>query len=668
MVKRQRIAYNKMNISLKIAALFTLMFIVSTNAIAQLEDGDYYFLNVGAKMYLGGANDKGTQASLIKYGQMLTIKKNDDGLYSIDTHMYSSESEHFLGTNLYMDAQRTYWKIEATEDGYYQLSCDDETLLSYDGLSTILQNNNPKERKYGLWKITSEKERKESIKANSDVTFLIKGATFSHKHGSAYNKSYWEIVDAGSESDVNLSTGTQSNNCASAYHTTFDVNQKIAGVPCGKYKLTGQGFYRQDGNRASYNPELYLQDNSSEFLPRSRNENNVTDAINSFELHGYQLDDIEASTYDGTLSIGARLEKTSSMWCCWDNLVLTYVGDLTLAGYKRAYNFSIENAEGIIDQMMNTKIKSQLTEMLEDKGKLENNLETYKAFVNGINSIIADANNSILIYNKVYSAYSKHLSLDGVGKNYFTEKAQNIFDAYNDGTITDGEKEVEELEAIYLEAVKAQITPGTDMTDAIVNPNIDGADGWICEKPNGGNGPLLNGSSFEYWAGPSIDEDDRSFDYYQTVTGLQNGTYTVSCEAFNSMNGTGDDLNSFAPSCGLYVISGGTRVRTVVNREGNTFQTYYSPEIKVVDGTLTFGVTNFNTMVARWFVADNFRLILIEPDPEYALAVGIEDIKDAETDSIVGIYSINGQKLSEMHEGINIIRYSSGKTEKKLIK
>lgn len=143
---------------------------------------------------------------------------------------------------------------------------------------------------------------------------------------------------------------------------------------------------------------------------------------------------------------------------------------------------------------------------------------------------------------------------------------------------------------------------GDDATMEITNPTIDGSTGWTCEKRNGGNGPLLNNNSFEYWAGNATDRDAAGFDYYQTIMNLPNGYYTVSAEMKNSLN---DEAGAvFNESCGVY----GNDVMAYVTVEGNTLTRYTTDPILVTDGTLRIGVKSDKRMGARWFVADNFTL------------------------------------------------------------
>ena len=93
-----------------------------------------------------------------------------------------------------------------------------------------------------------------------------------------------------------------------------------------------------------------------------------------------------------------------------------------------------------------------------------------------------------------------------------SEEANAAYDAIVDpikakvesGNIADAEADLATIDAALTDLAKAQTKAGADFTRVIVNPEINGADGWTIEKPLGGNGPLLN-NSFEYWAGAASD-------------------------------------------------------------------------------------------------------------------------------------------------------------------
>ena len=154
----------------------------------------------------------------------------------------------------------------------------------------------------------------------------------------------------------------------------------------------------------------------------------------------------------------------------------------------------------------------------------------------------------------------------------------------------------------------SEITYPTDATLFITNPTIDGASGWTIERPNGGNGPLLSNTSFEYWGGNATGGyANGQFDYYQTITGLPKGKYTVSAEMYNTQTQAG----SFVASAGVYATnSKNVTEYKLVDNDVQTLVRYTTDEIVVMDGELRIGVKNQSAMTAQWFVADNFILTL----------------------------------------------------------
>lgn len=175
------------------------------------------------------------------------------------------------------------------------------------------------------------------------------------------------------------------------------------------------------------------------------------------------------------------------------------------------------------------------------------------------------------------------------------------------GTITDPETDLATIDAALTDLAKAQTTAGAIFTRVIANATINGADGWTIERPVGGNGPLLNGSAFEYWAGNASDRTQASFDYYQVIEGLPNGAYTVSADMYNSLNG--EEGAVFSPTSGVYGKSGEYESVKLVDVEGVTLNTYTTGNVLVEDGTIRIGIkSTVIPVAARWFVADNFQL------------------------------------------------------------
>lgn len=251
-----------------------------------------------------------------------------------------------------------------------------------------------------------------------------------------------------------------------------------------------------------------------------------------------------------------------------------------------------------------------------------------------------------------------------------SEEANAAYDAIVDpikakvesGNIADAEADLATIDAALTDLAKAQTKAGADFTRVIVNPEINGADGWTIEKPLGGNGPLFGGSSFEYWAGNSSDRAQASFDYYQVISGLVNGAYTVTADMYNSLNG--EEGATWNATSGVYG-KGANESVTLVNEDGMTLKPYTTGQVFVVDGTIRIGVKNTVTpMAARWFVADNFKLKYVGPAAtEEELAPLTAEIANAKLLGVdVSAWEGKSYVASEIEAAVNEIKVAEYKS------
>lgn len=149
-----------------------------------------------------------------------------------------------------------------------------------------------------------------------------------------------------------------------------------------------------------------------------------------------------------------------------------------------------------------------------------------------------------------------------------------------------------------------------DVTIVIENYDFTGCSngnfpGWTIYAPNGGN-TWVNGTSYvEYWNGTA---SNGVFDYYQVLTGLPAGKYTLTASMWNSMNGV---AGTFEATSGVYgSTSLGTQYAMVEDDCDNSdLHEYTTPAIILGEGDeLRVGVKNIKTMVARWFGVDYIHL------------------------------------------------------------
>ena len=162
------------------------------------------------------------------------------------------------------------------------------------------------------------------------------------------------------------------------------------------------------------------------------------------------------------------------------------------------------------------------------------------------------------------------------------------------------------VDAFTLTYLGSEWEDDTDVTGLIQNNDFNaGSNGsftdWTISAPNGGN-TWINGTSYvEYWIATLA---NGSFDYYQTVTDLPSGLYSLSASMWN---GQGNGANG---SCGVYgTSSNGTAFAGVTTTsENDALATYSTGSVLVTDGTLRVGVKNNSTMAGNWFGVDWIKL------------------------------------------------------------
>lgn len=144
------------------------------------------------------------------------------------------------------------------------------------------------------------------------------------------------------------------------------------------------------------------------------------------------------------------------------------------------------------------------------------------------------------------------------------------------------------------------------------NPNIDtesksNVPGWTCTK-DAQNGYTKADSGDTYLEVWNPVASQMKFDYYQELSGLENGVYRLTANVFNSSNGVeGAYVNG---AVGLYAETSNQLYFAPVTTDSelNTEEVTTVDKIIVTDGKLKVGVRNIGVMTARWAGADNFAL------------------------------------------------------------
>lgn len=309
-------------------------------------NGTFYVKNAAGK-YMAAGHNYGTRGIVNEAGLDLTFTPNNENKVAIDSRVYNGDSKHFLGSNLYMDSDSYAWIVEQTGADTYSIS-NGTQYISVDVEDNLVISAEP-----ANWQIinatTLDAERKaaglaamEAATEESpvDATFLLVDPNFNR------NDHRWEAWTVSEDcTNKNLGGGcddSNGNGCAESYHSTFTISQAIANAPAGKYKLTAQGFYRQEDAVEEDVPVFFIGDKNGAVPVIAGTENDMNEAGKAFTNGDYTIEPIEFTLNEaGELTVGIKGTATHQ-WVIFDNFRLTYYGP---AAPKTDYTDYIINAD-----------------------------------------------------------------------------------------------------------------------------------------------------------------------------------------------------------------------------------------------------------------------------------------------------------------------------------
>ena len=388
-------------------------------------DGKYYIYNNGTKNYLAAGADWGTHAVVNATGLDYTLTLAD-GKYTMDSQISNGGNNHFLNGE-WNDGAAMGWTFAAVEGkkDVYTISNGEKFLTAGEnGLVTLADDATAEAAQWSVKTLEARIAELATATAEAPVnaTFLIQDANFGRND---LRKSAWTME----ASNQNLSGGNNTNNNAESYHSVFTLSQVLTNVPKGVYTLTAQGFYRQDGSDNENLPVFFANDYTQTFPLKTGSENSMSEASNSFSAGNYTIDPIYFQlTEAGDLTVGAKLENNTNLWCIWDNFQLTYYGvDADLEALKNAAIIKVladlrAKAEALKAEVEVDAVKTAIDEALGATAE-----------VSGADAI----NTAIVTMKAVIEKADVHIAakaaLDGManvmaGTNVYTAEA---FETYN---------------------------------------------------------------------------------------------------------------------------------------------------------------------------------------------------------------------------------------------
>lgn len=669
----------------RLSILAMSLMLVGTSWASITSGGTHYLYNVGAQKWLNFGDAKGQTATFFKHGTPLTIVKTDAG-YTLQAPFY--DANNYLTATGAIGAEASL-TITEVGDGLYTIGSG-STLLGYDGTTdlnqppystmTVKTDLTDATSANAQWKILTKEEMIEALKVESeevkDATFMIQSPNFHRHDAGCYNtapngKLVWTGMEA---TNHGYAAGYEADYCGFVFNTaSVNIYQDITGLPAGIYEVSVQGFSRYGSNTdatgsyASSTPQatLYAGEESTPFMkltddlaangfytnnkkfgdgyvPYFNNDggkttsNSNVEACKAFDYGMYANNKVRVTVGgDGTLRIGVNIpaDARTNSWTAFDNFELKYFGPLSSISEEMQAELLASVPEG----KMSASTQEALTQAVE-AFKAEVNVDNF----NNLSAAIANAKASIETYKTVKDA------LDKANATELNEKASaslqaalaDIVKAYEDGTIEgDGSQEIEAI----AEAVKAAIIENSagsdDKTSLIVNPKFD-------DGKNGWKGDFGTGAVKATTVNPLITAYGGTFNVYQDIDGLANGTYKLQVQAFtrpidhNDMKTAISEGKTLNNETYLYANEQEKLVKLIIEEYGTTsawgaeFATgkyvpnsssdaaqafnagLYENEMLfiVTDGKARIGIRQDATDGTPYVGYDNFRLIYVSSD------------------------------------------------------
>ena len=246
----------------KLKLLLTLCLVaIAANAANFTDGGKYYLKNTASGKYWGAGSNWGTRATLVAHPEYVVLHQQNDGRYTIETQVSNGGSNIYFGGD-YMDSGDAWWLTFTEQSGKYTIASG-TNYFGYDGATTVLGKNLDAASANVLWEVYSETEMRTLLEAATvnapvDATWLILDPNFgrNNRYGKSLstNAQNDNLKNADLDpawtfdaSNKNLG-GDATNCCVESWHATFTMSQALTSIPNGTYKMTAQGFYRQDGS------------------------------------------------------------------------------------------------------------------------------------------------------------------------------------------------------------------------------------------------------------------------------------------------------------------------------------------------------------------------------------------------------------------------------------
>ena len=323
--------------------------------------GEYYVIDAETDLKMAAGHDWGTRGIVNELGLDLTLTPNEEThTVTFDSKVSNGGDNHFLGSNLYMDAPAYGWALEYQGFGFYIVDPASDQYINFDADNNLVLSTTPREfiivTKLGVIEERMGELADAKVDAPVDATFLLQNPNFNRndQRVAAWEWIPTETAEENAENwnNHNFNGGNNVNNCAESFHAAFTVKQTVEGAPKGMYALTVQGFYRQDAYEgdAPEAPTFFANGVIADVPVKTGEEGNMAAASESFTNGLYTIEpimfDVTGEGDDaGKINVGVTA-TVHNQWVIFDNFKLMYYGPNVTTAISEVQANGQQNVEG----------------------------------------------------------------------------------------------------------------------------------------------------------------------------------------------------------------------------------------------------------------------------------------------------------------------------------
>ena len=442
----------------------------------------------------------------------------------------------------------------------------------------------------------AELVKKELKQPGDDCSDMINNPTFRDAAGTNSGFHKWTVdSDNALQNNAGTIQVVEQWNGTSAT-SVIDVYQYV-NLPKGAFRLATKGWYRSTTDYNTYltNPDYqvvksYLYGSASQFpfpdiyvkgytdeekelyFP---NGNEYTATIDGITYHypnnctGAEelFTNPEIDCYDmyvdfiatgEPVKIGIKGTVVGYAWTIWDDFTLTFLGN-DIESMKPIAEATIADAEALLDKQMSAEARTNLLNAINAARQAVDGAALVDAYV-ALGDVVDAANASINTYNRLKVANeelaSEILKYMDSAKPEALEAANALnaeieeglaAGAYTDEQINDKIAEINEvLFDLRVPAGEASDDNPQDYTALIINPMYtSGTSGWT-EDPEFAGAVTVEQENTSLGTQIGFAEGwNKSFNIYQDIKRLPEGTYRVKLQGLYRQEGTGTDAKTW---------------------------------------------------------------------------------------------------------------------------